>query len=78
MMKKWISRVAMAAAVGVFALALTVGARPALASTAQASWCDTPTNVCSIDDDCLKECWRWADTPYGGACLPSGCCICLF
>ena len=77
-MRKWIPRMAMAAAVGVFALALAVGARPALASNAEASWCDTPTGVCDIDDDCKKECERWVGTKWGGACLPSGCCICLF
>ena len=77
-MRKWISRMAMAAAVGVFALALTISARPAFASTAPASWCDTPTNVCDIDDDCFGLCEYYVGTKDGGACLPSGCCICLF
>ena len=75
---KWISRMAMAAAVGVFAVALTVGARPALASNAQASWCDTPTNVCDIDEDCYGACLYFVGTRNGGGCLPSGCCMCLY
>ena len=78
MKMKWISRMAMAAAVGVFAVALTAGARPALASNAQASWCDTPTGVCWNNYHCYEQCRRWADTQLGGACLPSGCCMCLF
>ena len=78
MKMKWISRLAMAAAVGVFAVALTVGARPALASNAQASWCDTPTNVCWEHRHCNWACRYFAGTDYGGACLPGGCCMCLF
>ena len=78
MMKKWISRVAMAAAVGVFAVALTVGARPALASTAQASPCNTPPSVCTTDRACDLLCWYFASGRFGGECLPNGCCMCRF
>ena len=76
-MSKLITRVGMLAAVGMFAVALTFGARQAFASTATA-WCDTPDNVCRDDDDCYGACYYFVGTVNGGGCLPSGCCMCLY
>lgn len=76
-MSKLITRVGMLAAVGMFAVALTFGARQAFASTATA-WCDTPDGVCWENFHCEWACWYFVGTEDGGGCLPSGCCMCLY
>ena len=76
-MSKLITRVGILVSVGVFAVALTFGARQAFASTATA-WCDTPDNVCRYDGDCYGACLYFVGTQSGGACLWNGCCMCLY
>lgn len=76
-MSKLITRAGRLVAVGVFTVALMFGAKQAFASTGT-QWCDTPDDVCADDIHCYGACWYFAGTPYGGACLSSGCCMCLY
>ncbi len=75
-MRKTITRLAKGLVVLLFATAISLGLSRALTASTSLD-CDTPTGICTNNDDCVDACWVYNGTMFGGECQSSGCCMCL-